>query len=151
MHNQEQSIDALGAVVTQALRLDAQDQRRLADLMNRMTGASGSAPQEHPPGTSGTDSEPVSVQEWVQSLGDLVPWQRLQLIEDALQKTEAGTTENLELEKSRRALLDENPTLNLRMAVQRAAADHPGWVLVGLCGLLLAAGTLGHRLFRLVF
>lgn len=151
MQNQEQPIDAFGAVLTQALRLDTQDQRRLADLMNRMTGSSGPAQQEHLGGAGGSEAEAVSVQQWVQSLSDLVPWQRLQLIDDAMQKTEAGTTEGVELEKARRELLDENPTLNLRMAVQRAATEHPGWVVLGMCGLLLAVVTLGHRVFRLVF
>lgn len=153
MESTQQTGDAFGAVLTQALRLNPKDQERLGDLMNRVaradggTGAvaevSGAAPAEAP--------EAISLQQWLQTLTDLAPWQRFQLIEDAIDNTEPGTSDGVALEKARRDLLNDNPTLNLRLAVQRAAAEHPVRVVVGLIGLLLAIGTLGHSTFRLIF
>ncbi len=153
MESTPQPSDAFGAVLTQALRLNPKDQLRLGDLMNRVARADGATSASADVGVAALDEAPaaVSLQHWLQTLADLTPWQRFQLIEDAIENTEPGTSDGAALEKARRDLLNENPTLNLRLAVQRAAGDHPGWVIVGLVGLLLAVGTLGHSLFRLIF
>ena len=153
MESTQQTGDAFGAVLTQALRLNPKDQERLGDLMNRVARADGSsaAPSEVSVAAPEEAPEAVSLQQWLQTLTDLAPWQRFQLIEDAIENTEPGTADGITLEKARRDLLNDNPTLNLRLAVQRAAAEHPGRVIVGLIGLVLAVGTLGHSVFRLIF
>lgn len=156
METTEQTGDAFGTVLAQALRLNPKDQERLGDLMNRVARADGrtDAPVDVSvagPSEVATATDAITLEQWLQSLADLAPWQRFQLIEDAIEKTEPGTAEGLALVKARRELLNDNPTLNLRLAVQRAAAEHPGRVVGGLIGLLLAIGTLGHGLFRLIF
>lgn len=145
--------DAFGSVLTQALQLEAKDQERLADLMNRVARRNETVDPPAVVGESQSDasSEEVSLEQWLQTLSELTPWQRLQLIDDAIENTEAGTTNGAELEKARRELLNEHPALNVRLAIQRSAAEHPGRVVIGVIGLLLAIGTLGHGLFRLVF
>jgi hypothetical protein len=153
MESTPQPSDAFGALLTQALSLHPNDQERLRDLMNRVARADGTSSTAEEVSVAVPDEAPaaVSLEQWLQTLTDLTPWQRFQLIEDAIESTEPGTSEGAALEKARRDLLNDNPTLNLRLAVQRAAGDHPGWVIVGLVGLLLAVGTLGHSLIRLIF
>jgi hypothetical protein len=153
MESTQQTDDAFGAVLTQALRLNPKDQVRLGDLMNRVARVDGgaTAPSEVSIEAPAQAPEAVSLQQWLQTLADLAPWQRFQLIEDAIENTEPGTSDGITLEKARRDLLNDTPTLNLRLAVQRATAEHPGRVIVGLIGLVLAVGTLGHSVFRLIF
>ena len=153
MESTPQPSDAFGALLTQALSLHPNDQERLRDLMNRVARADGTSSTAEEVSVAVPDEAPaaVSLEQWPQTLTDLTPWQRFQLIEDAIESTEPGTSEGAALEKARRDLLNDNPTLKLRLAVQRAAGDHPGWVIVGLVGLLLAVGTLGHSLIRLIF
>ena len=153
MESTPQPSDAFGALLTQALSLHPNDQERLRDLMNRVARADGTSSTAEEVRVGAAEEAPaaVSLAEWLQTLTGLTPWERFQLIEDAIESTEPGTSEGAALEKARRDLLNDNPTLNLRLAVQRAAGDHPGWVIVGLVGLLLAVGTLGHSLIRLIF
>lgn len=143
--------DAFGSVLTQALQLEAKDQERLADLMNRVARRNETVNPPAVVGESQSDASSGELEQWLQTLSELTPWQRLQLIEDAIENTEAGTTNGAECEKARRELLNEHPALNVRLAIQRSAAEHPGRVVIGVIGLLLAIGTLGHGLFRLVF
>lgn len=142
--------DPFAALVTEALRLPLQDQRRLADLLRRVVG-----PEEaHPDQAAPVDEPSIAGEDfdrWLASLGDLPAWQQLLLIDDAADKLVPGNPSQQKVDAARARLLNEQPAVTVRLAVQRMAAEHPWKVCAGIGGMLFAVAALARGLFRLMF
>lgn len=122
----------------------------LADLVLRVSSAhsegadAGAASSQH-------DDQTSDIERWLASITDLRPWQQLLLIEDAAAVTDQASPAAAILEKARTNLLNDNPAVNVRIAVQRAALEHPWQLAAGCVGLVLAAVAVAKGAFRLVF
>ncbi len=137
---------SLGTILDQAMLLPAQEQRRLTEAMMAITGLSG-------PDSSNLDvaeTHEIDVHDWLRSIGEKTPWQRLQLIQSSFTGDLPEADESA-LQAAKRALLADHPELAARNSVRQLAADHPIAFVAGGLGLLLAIFAMGRTLLRLVF
>lgn len=140
----------LSGVLKGALSLPEEDQRRLCEIMVRLTSGVPSTGAEPPSVEPSADGSQVGAAEWLQQIQGHPLWVQVQLLDDAL----ASVEEPDELEVLREAqnrLLSENPPLAVRRAVVRLAVQHPVGMCAGAVGLLLAIAAAARGLFRLVF
>lgn len=137
-------------VLKSALALPEEDKRRLAELMNRVTATDAMRVQIAPAPETGAETTPeIGAAEWVLAIRGESASVQVQLIEDALASTE-DPSELQVLRGAQKVLLQENPPLAIRRAVERVAAEHPVGICVGGAGLLLALIAVARGLFRLV-
>lgn len=146
---------AIGPLITQFEALSAQDQRRLYAVLGAMVGAAPT-PQDsadmlaskaeglEPP------NELLVVQEWYAGLGEVTDFERVSLLDDAIEKVQAKDAREF-LEARRRKLLDDKPSVSVRVAVTRIAAQQPLLILGAAVGVVLAVASFGTGLFRAWF
>lgn len=146
---------ALGPLLAQFEALSAQDQRRLYAVLGAMVGAaptpldSTEEPISPEDGVDGP-SELVVVQEWYAGLGEVTDFERVSLLDDAIESVQAQDAKEF-LVARRRALLDDKPSVSVRVAVTRIAAEQPLLILGAAVGVVLAVVSFGSGLFRAWF
>lgn len=146
---------AIGPLLAQFEALSAQDQRRLYAVLGAMVGA---APTPHVSAdepaseTEGLEepSELLVVQEWYAGLGEVTDYERVSLLDDAIENVQAKDAKEF-LVARRRALLDDKPSVSVRVAVTRIAAEQPLLILGAAVGVVLAIASFGTGLFRAWF
>lgn len=138
-------------VLKGALALPEEDKRRLAELMVRVTAPGATPVQIAPAPEPRAESAPeIGAAEWVLKIRGEPASVQLQLIEDALESTD-DVSEVQVLREAHKELLQENPPLAIRRAVERVASEHPIGICVGGVGLLLALVAFARGVFHLVF
>jgi len=132
------------AVLEQAMRLTASEQRQLATVLATLSGeyARPTTPE------SDVFAGGVSLQDWIATLRPLQPREQLHALDEAL--VDAAPEEALVINAERRALLAADPTLAIRLSVERIAAQSPVSLVVGVIGIGWAVYAIARGLFRLV-
>jgi hypothetical protein len=150
MEGERMDADFAG-VLKGALALSEEDKRRLAELMVRVTAPEAARTAIAPaPEPRADDAPEIGAAEWLRKIRTEPAWVQLQLIEDALESTDEASELQV-LRDAQKALLQENPPLAIRRAVERVASEHPVGICIGGLGLLLALIALLRGLFHLVF
>ena len=145
----ESAHDGFPAAVRAALALSAEDQYRLAQLLERTAG--GWQPSTAAPALPDANAlDEPALDAWTVEIATERPWTRLKLLNDAA-ATATSERERELLAQHRRALLEQFPAVGVREGVEAAAARNPGAVALGLAGLVLAAVSAGVWAFRAVF
>lgn len=150
MNETPNSTDEFRGILKQALALPSEERELLAQLMTRLhqIGAPRPAPElPQAPELTGTSAD---VEAWLRQISDQTPWDRLQLIEEALCDGYEGEEADALL-GARRRLLDENLPVAIRRSVVRIATESPFLTLLGGVGLLIAVAGVGHAGYRLLF
>ena len=155
--NQTQSAQpsAIVPLLTQFEALSEQDQRRLYAVLGAMVGAKPSqleVPTEAVAADEELDpaSELVDVQAWYAGLGEVTDYERVSLLDEAIGKVQNEDAKTFLLAR-RRAVLDDKPSVSVRVAVTRIAAEQPLLILGAAVGILLAVISFGTGLFRAWF
>lgn len=145
----EPAQDGFTAAVRAALALSAEDQHRLAQLLER---TSGGHPLSTPPPAMQDAAvfDETALEAWVANIASERPWTRLQLLNEAA-LTATDERERELLAKHRRALLEQHPAVAVREGVEAAAARNPVAVALGLAGLVMAGASAGIWMFRAIF
>ncbi len=96
-------------------------------------------------------SEFENVKNWYEGLGPSeIPYVRLQHIDSALEQVEDPEASTY-LQQRRKELLDDQPSLAVRLSVTKIATEQP-WLIVGaFVGACLAAATFARWGWRLWF
>ncbi|MDO9134061.1 hypothetical protein [Hydrogenophaga sp.] len=146
---------AIGPLLAQFEALAEQDQRRLYAVLGAMVGAGPSpaaATAEPVTAEEGSEepSELVAVQEWYAGLGDVTDYERVSLLNEAIESVQAEDAKAF-LVARRREVLDDKPSVSVRVAVTRIAAEQPMLILGAAVGVLLAVVSFGSGLFRAWF
>lgn len=146
---------AIGPLLAQFEALAEQDQRRLYAVLGAMVGAGPSpaaATAEPVTAEEGSEepSELVAVQEWYAGLGDVTDYERVSLLNEAIESVQAEDAKAF-LVARRREVLDDKPAVSVRVAVTRIAAEQPVLILGAAVGVLLAVVSFGSGLFRAWF
>ena len=159
MHNDTQTTgaqpSALGPLLAQFESLSDQDQRRLYAVLGAMVGAgttlaTATAEPVTAEETVEEPSEMEAVQEWYAGLGDVTDYERVSLLNEAIESVQAEDAKAF-LVTRRREVLDDKPTVSVRVAVTRIAAEQPMLILGAAVGVLLAVVSFGSGLFRVWF
>lgn len=146
---------AIGPLIAEFEALSAQDQRRLFAVLGAMVGAAPT-PQvsADKPASEAEDleepTELLDVQEWYAGLGEVTDYERVSLLDDAIENVHAKDAKEF-LVARRRALLDDKPSVSVRVAVTRIVAQQPLLILGAAVGVLLAVVSFGSGLFRAWF
>lgn len=143
---------AIGPLLAQFEALSEQDQRRAYAVLGAMVGV---VPAPTPvditpdPAVPANDepSELESVQAWYGGLSDVTDYERVSLLNDAIENVLAEDAKQF-LVAQRRTLLDDKPAVSVRVAVTRIAAEQPWLILGAVVGVVLAVGSFGAGLFR---
>jgi hypothetical protein len=146
---------AIVPLLAQFEALPEQDQRRLYGVLGAMVGAvpsSATATAEPVSAEEGLEEpcELVAVQEWYAGLGDVTDYERVSLLNEAIESVQAEDTKAF-LVALRRAALDDKPSVSVRIAVTRIAAEQPTLILGAAVGVVLGIVSLGTGLFRAWF
>lgn len=146
---------AIGPLLAQFEALSEQDQRRLYAVLGAMVGAGPTpATATAVPVTAEEGfeepSEFVAVQEWYAGLGDVTDYERVSLLNEAIESVQAEDAKAF-LVARRREVLDDKPSVSVRVAVTRIAAEQPMLILGAAVGVLLAVVSFGSGLFRAWF
>lgn len=146
---------AIVPLLAQFEALPEQEKRRLYGVLGAMVGAgpsSGTATAEPVSAEEGLEepSELVAVQEWYAGLGDVTDYERVSLLNEAIVSVQAEDAKAF-LVALRRAALDDKPSVSVRIAVMRIAAEQPALVLGAAVGVVLGIVSLGTGLFRAWF
>jgi hypothetical protein len=159
MHNDTQTTgaqpSALGPLLAQFESLSDQDQRRLYAVLGAMVGAgttlaTATAEPVTAEETVEEPSEMEAVQEWYAGLGDVTDSERVSLLNEAIESVQAEDAKAF-LVTRRREVLDDKPSVSVRVAVTRIAAEQPMLILGAAVGVLLAVVSFGSGLFRAWF
>ena len=159
MNNENQTPSAQPSAITPLLAqfeaLSEQDQRRLYAVLGAMVGAQPSqleAPTEPVAADEELDpaGELVDVQTWYAGLGEVTDYERVSLLDEAIGKVQTEDAKTFLLAR-RRAVLDDKPSVSVRVAVTRIAAEQPLLILGAAVGILLAVISFGTGLFRAWF
>lgn len=138
------------SIVRQALELPREEQQRASQVLAALVGAGDGASPTLSVDTP-TESKPeITVNEWLEDIQTLPPWDRLRLMDDALAHIEPGEDSDA-VQRSRQLLLDNNPPLAVRASVTRLIEQHPMMAGLGVLGLCFGVAALGKRLFYLIF
>jgi hypothetical protein len=146
---------AIVPLLSQFEALPERDQRRLYAVLGALVGTA------HEPLTAATESDSteegfegtggvVAVQEWYAGLGDVTDYERVSLLNEAIESVQAEDAKAF-LVTRRRAVLDDKPSVSVRIAVMRMAAEQPALVLGAAVGVVLGIVSLGTGLFRAWF
>jgi hypothetical protein len=92
----------------------------------------------------------VAVQDWYAGLGDVTDYERVSLLNEAIESVQAEDAKAF-LVARRREVLDDKPSVSVRVAVTRIAAEQPMLILGAAVGVLLAVVSFGSGLFRAWF
>jgi hypothetical protein len=146
---------AIVPLLAQFEALPEQDQRRLYVVLGAMVGAgpsSAAATAEPVTAEEGFEepSELVAVQEWYAGLGEVADYQRVSLLNEAIESVQTEEAKAF-LEARRRAALDDKPSVSVRIAVMRIAAEQPALVLGAAVGVVLGIVSLGTLLLKAWF
>lgn len=140
----------LSGVLKAALALPAEDQRRLCEILDRITSSESSTGAARPVVASATVDSEVGATEWLQQIQGHPLWVQVQLLDEALESVEEPDEIEV-LREAQNRLLSENPPLAVRRAVVRLASEHPMGICAGGVGLLLAVAAVARGLFHVVF
>ena len=159
MNNDHQTPSAQPSAIVPLLAqfeaLSEQDQRRLYAVLGAMVGAKPSqlqAPTEAVAADEEFDTagELVDVQAWYAGLGEVTDYERVSLLDEAIGKVQTEDAKEFLLAR-RRAVLDDKPSVSVRVAVTRIAAEQPLLILGAAVGILLAVISFGTGVFRAWF
>lgn len=141
---------SIEALVKQTLDLSREDQVRFAGIIAAIATPSRpgivAAPEMQPPPVP---PEP-SIQEWLRSIAGMPALDQLQLLDDALERTDAGA-DTVAVQQARKQLLDNHPPVAVRASVTRLVEERPVMALMGVIGLGFGAFALLRGLFRAFF
>lgn len=143
---------AIVPLLAQFEALSEQDQRRLYAVIGAMVGAAptpltATTQPIHTEEGLEEPSELVAVQEWYAGLGEVTDFERVSLVNAAIESVEAGDAKAF-LVARRREVLDDKPAVSIRVAVTRIAAEQPMLILGAAVGVVLAVVSFGSGLFR---
>lgn len=146
---------AIVPLLAQFEALSEQDQRRLYAVLGAMVGAghTPATPTAEPRSADDGIEEPdelVAVQEWYAGLGDVTEYERVSLLDEAIASVQAEDAKAF-LVACRREVVDEKPSVSVRVAVTRIAAEQPMLILGAAVGVVLALVSFGSGLFRAWF
>ena len=147
--NPETSQEAVEAVVKQTLELPRSDQLRVTEILSALVSPGQPVAAERVEPSTEPASEP-SVFQWLEGIAGLPAWERLGLLDDALERTAPGPDTDAVL-TARKILMDNNPPLAIRAGVTRIFEEHPGMATLGVLGLSVGLIALGRGFFRLIF
>lgn len=142
---------AIVPLLAQFEALSELDQRRLYAVLGAMVGAThmpltGAA---QPNSTEEAFEEPsdlVAVHEWYAGLGEVTDFERVSLLNEAIHSVQAVDAKAF-LVARRREVLDDKPSVAVRVAVTRIAAERPMLILGAAVGVVLAVISFGSGLF----
>ena len=138
------------SIVRQALELPRDEQQRVSQVLAALAGVSDGGAATAPVAALPESRPELTVDEWLEDIQSLPPWDRLRLMDDALARTEPGEDTDA-VQRSRQLLLDNNPPLAVRASVTRLIEQHPMMAGLGVLGLCFGVAALGKRLFYLIF
>ena len=146
---------AIVPLLAQFEALSEQDQRRLYAVLGALVGvalAPLTAATESDSTEEGFEgpSELAAVQEWYAGLGEVNEYERLSLLDEAIESVQAEDAKAF-LVARRRAVLDDKPSVSVRVAVTRISAEQPTLILGAAVGVVLGIVSLGTGLFRAWF
>jgi len=141
-----QTGDFNGALAA-ALSLVPAEQARLAQVLAVLAGTA--VPTQTAQDSLEDDPQEVSVSQWLDSIEELSPRERVLLIDEALSKADA--VDAPPLAAARRELFAQQPALAVRMAVEGVASRAPLLLMVGVCGIGLAIYITGRAVYHLIF
>jgi hypothetical protein len=140
--------EQLDALAREILALSKDDQRRVARILAALIDDPQSEPAE--PVLATAEDEALNVDTWLTSIATNTPFERLQLIEDALTKVETDAAA-MRLRAARKALLDQHPGAAVRESVSDMARTQPTAVAIGVIGIVLAILGIAAKVLHLAF
>jgi hypothetical protein len=146
---------AIVPLLAQFEALPEQDQRRLYGVLGAMVGAAATPLTAAAQPITAEDgfeepNELVAVQEWYAGLGNVADYERVLLLNEAIESVQAEDAKAF-LVARRRAALDDKPSVSVRIAVMRIAAEQPTLIIGAAVGVVLGIVSLGTGLFRAWF
>ncbi len=146
---------AIVPLLAQFETLSQQDQRRLYSVLGAMVGAAPTpltAPAQPVTAEEGFEelSELVAVQGWYAGLAGVNEYERVSLLNEAIDSVQAEDAKAF-LVACRREALDDKPSVSVRIAVMRIAAEQPTLILGAAVGVVLGIVSLGTGMFRAWF
>lgn len=159
MNNDTQQVGPLpgtiGSLLAQIEILPDSEQRRLYAVLGALLGertvqTSPLDPSSNAAEPDGDLAEVEQVRAWYEGLGELTEYERVGLIDEALNEVNAKEAREYLLAR-RKDVLDEKPSVSVRVAVTRMAADQPLLVIGAIVGAVLGIFTFASGLFWIWF